>query len=88
MVSIASSLVPCESGYERNPETNRCRKSLAGASVLASPAAADTEQGSGSSLKTALIVTAGMGALGYGFYEWRYELLRLLRRLAGSSAGK
>ena len=88
VVSIASSLVPCESGYERNPETNRCRKSLAGASGLASPAAADTEQGSGSSLKTALIVTAGMGALGYGFYEWRYELLRLLRRLAGSSAGK
>lgn len=87
--SAASGLAACQAGYERNPSTNRCRKSLAvGESPVSSPASASIDAAGGSPLKNALIVTAGLGALGYGFYEWRSELWRAFRRLAIFVSGK
>lgn len=88
VLGTATTLVPCQSGYERNPETNRCKKVSDTLTALASPAAVAIESSGGDTLKNALIVTAGLGALGYGFYEWRSELLRALRRLAGLVSGK
>lgn len=86
VLGMASTLTPCPVGSERNPETNRCRK--ISENVLASPAAVAIESGGGNVLKNALIITAGLGALGYGFYEWRSELLRALRKLVGIVTGK
>ncbi len=89
-VASADDLVPCKEGYERNPETNRCRK-IVGATL--SPQA-DIEEllenessARGVVSPYALAAVAGVGALGYGTYEWRTELvsfgqraIRLLRR--------
>lgn len=87
LTSTASSLVPCLVGYERNVETNRCRKVSDSLTTLATPAKA-LGSSSGDTLKNALIITAGLGALSYGFYEWRSELLRALRRVVGLVSGK
>ena len=89
LLANVSTPAPCQDGYERNPSTNRCRKTVvAGGTPVASPAAAAIDAAGGSSLKTALIVTAGLGAFGYGFYEWRSELWRAFRRLATFVSGK
>jgi hypothetical protein len=88
VVSTGSTLTPCQQGYERNPETNRCKKASSIAAALSSPAAVAIESSGGSALKNALIITAGLGALGYGFYEWRSELWRALRRLSTFVTGK
>lgn len=83
VLAASQSLTPCKEGYERNPATNRCRKS----SVVASAAdmvadQAAIQKGGGSLLTSALLVTAGIGAVGYGVYEWRSEIWRGSRRLA------
>lgn len=75
----ASVLVPCQKGYERNPATNRCRKTIAAVTDTATTPQTITAENS--SLKTALLVIAGVGAVSYGLYEWRSELLRGLRRV-------
>jgi hypothetical protein len=87
VASSSGSLTPCQLGYERNPETNRCRKAT-GVGALSSPAAVAMESSGGSVLKNALIVTAGLGALGYGFYEWRSEIGRAARRVVTLVTGK
>lgn len=87
VLAANQTLVPCQAGYERNPETNRCKKTLAGNTSAATPAAA-LESSGASTLATALIITTGLGAVGYGVYEWRSELSRGLRRLAQLTSGK
>lgn len=87
VLAASRTLTPCQTGYERNPETNRCKKILIGSTSVATPAAA-LEPGGGSTLATALIITTGLGAVGYGIYEWRSELYRGLRRLAQLTSGK
>jgi hypothetical protein len=77
----SSTLAVCQEGYERNPETNRCRKvvsAIAGASnaeLLQNPASSQT-------LQSPYMLGAGVAvlALGYGFYEWRAEILRIFKR--------
>lgn len=78
---VSASLASCQAGYERNPETNRCRKAVSPIETFASAPAANTNDGGGSFLKNALIITAGVGAVSYGLYEWRSELARGLRRI-------
>lgn len=77
IASAVAELIPCNEGYERNPATNRCRK-VAGAST----AAANTTQlveaakGNGWNIWTwSLVAVGATGAIGYGVYEWRHELL-------------
>lgn len=81
----ATSLKPCQQGYERNPLTNRCRKSSSAASggvITATASGADTNEGAITAfhLGNALFATAGIGAVGYGVYEWRQEIGNGLRR--------
>lgn len=87
VLAASQTLTPCQTGYERNPETNRCKKILIGSTPATTPAAA-LESGGGSTLATALIITTGLGAVGYGVYEWRSELYRGLRRLTQLTSGK
>ena len=75
----ASALVPCQTGYDRNPATNRCRKAVA--STTGGAAETEVVTAENSSLQTALLIVAGAGAVSYGIYEWRTELLRGLRRV-------
>ena len=73
-----STLVPCQTGYERNPATNRCRKVIG--VVTNNAASTQVETAENSSFQAALLVFAAAGAVGYGVYEWRTELMRGLRR--------
>lgn len=77
-VDAVSSLAACQVGYERNPETNRCRKSNASAVTKPAVVPLHDEQ---PMLKNALIITVGVGAVGYGLYEWRSELRGALRKV-------
>lgn len=79
IVSAVAELLPCNEGYERNPATNRCRKVTA---VLAASAGSgdignENERGTGSiaGWGWALAAVAAGGAVGYGIYEWRHELV-------------
>ena len=75
----ATAPAPCSAGYERNPATNRCRKTVS--ATTNAPTAPQTVAAENSSLQTALLIVAGVGAVGYGIYEWRSELLRGLRHV-------
>lgn len=77
--TTVTALKPCQSGYERNPATNRCRKANLAANAAATPAAITHAQET-APLRTALVVTVGVGAVGYALYEWRSELSRFVRR--------
>lgn len=74
-----SAFVPCQAGYDRNPATNRCRKVIE--AVTNNAASTQVETAENSSFQTALLIVAGAGAVSYGIYEWRTELLRGLRRI-------
>lgn len=71
-----STLTPCKEGQERNPETNRCRNIVAMPDVGYAPEKT-AQQSSDNSL---YFVLAGVGAvaLGYGIWEWRREIAKLL----------
>ncbi len=76
--SVGSSLKPCKPGQKRNPETNRCRKTgqVAGAAVQKIE-----ETPEDTSASWWLAGVAGLGAVGYGVYEWRTEIIAGSRRL-------
>ena len=85
--SIASSddvaLADCGEGRERNPTTNRCRNvATAAASAMAFKVEPikDTAQ---AFVGWWALGGVGVLALGYGVWEWRSEITRLLRRATG-----
>lgn len=87
----AATLKPCQQGYERNPLTNRCRKASGAVAASTTPAALPPPAADASSplsLNTALLATAGIGAVGYGVYEWRRELGRAAVRITRLLARK
>lgn len=76
-------LKPCKDGYERNPETNRCRKALLSTMPAASfPVEPIQQAASDMGIWWALggVLAA---AVGYGAWEWRSEIVRILRRALG-----
>lgn len=79
VVSTASSLVACDTGQERNPETNRCKKSA----VLGDSTSKvqDLPASTKNSLNYWLLGGLLVGAVGYGVYEWRHEILNGFLRL-------
>lgn len=73
-IGSESGLKPCKKDQERNPETNRCRKKSASASGFATI----TDLPAASISKNISWMFAGVsvvGALGYGVFEWRREIL-------------
>ena len=81
-------LAPCLVGQERNPETNRCRKT--GLDTALSPASIDPvkQDPTSNPLVMSLLGAVGVGAIGYGIYEWRSELTGLLRKVTSRVGGK
>lgn len=74
----SSTLKPCDAGEERNPDTNRCRKtdgSVAGLSTVK-----DVQSPISGSPKWWLAGASFVAALGYAVYEWRSDLLKQLLR--------
>lgn len=77
---------PCDPGQERNPDTGRCRKitvSSKAANVIDSP------QKKGLFNTNSLVLgIAGVGAIGYGVYEWRSEIGGAFGKLAAKLGKK
>lgn len=75
----ASDLAPCKEGQERNSETNRCRN------IINMPQADYATESTKSVSRNdyAWWSFAGVSALalGYGVWEWRFELIKLFRSM-------
>jgi hypothetical protein len=85
MTAAVKGVSTCKIGYERNLDTNRCRK-VTPEVVAQSPAHAP--DGQTALLQTSLMATTAVGAVGYGLYEWRSEMLRVIGRLIALVSGK
>lgn len=79
-VLSATGPTPCPAGQTRNLETKRCRKSVL--TSLALPAAIEpVKQQTTNPFVMTLLGTIGVGAIGYGIYEWRSEIAGSLRKV-------
>lgn len=73
----ASTLAACKASQERNPETNRCRNIVN--MPIASYTPKQTEINSRNEYIWWSFVGVSLVAVIYGAWEWRYELLKMLR---------
>lgn len=81
LASTTSTLKPCQPGYERNPETNRCRKTANLASIAQAGFPVEPVSDSPQSfVGWWALGGAIMLGLGYAGWEWRHEVLGMLRR--------
>lgn len=89
--SIASSddvsLTDCGEGRERNPETHRCRNVVSTTVPAATFAVAPMKEAAKGFVGWWALGGVGLLAAGYGAWEWRRELARLLER-AGAFIGR
>lgn len=78
--TAAAELKPCAEGKVRSAETNRCRN--ASATVLGDKVGFAVEKTRSTGDATSLWALGGIGALivGYGVWEWRFELISFLRK--------
>ena len=75
-----SSLVPCDVGQERNPDTNRCRNIIS-AMPQADYAPEPTSQVSDNNILWWSLGGVGFVAIIYGIWEWRIEIGRLVHKI-------
>jgi len=80
-IASAEELKDCGEGRERNPVTSRCRNVL-GASITKADFAPERVSAS-SSARIGWLIFGGvmLAAIGYGAWEWRYELISFVRRI-------
>lgn len=76
----SSDLVPCKEGQERNPETNRCRN-VVSEIPQADYAPEQTAEPSTSYMSWLALAGVGTVAIGYGAWEWRREIMRLVHKI-------
>ncbi len=78
-IAGTTTLAPCKPGQYRHPETNRCRN------IVTMPDAEygveEIEESFGMPMNWILFGGAGTLAIGYGTWEWRRELVKVLRKL-------
>lgn len=82
-----SSLKPCKPGQERNAQTHRCRK-ITGASSGKINDVKDVLSAQNQTDKTSWVISAGavFGALIYGIWEWRNEIVQIVGGLKSKFA--
>ncbi len=74
-------LKECAEGYERNPATNRCRKIKTTTPPTADFAPESVKQVAGATWGWWVFGGVSLSAVGYGAWQWRWELSQLIRRL-------
>ncbi len=74
-------LKECAEGYERNPATNRCRKIKTTTPPTADFAPESVKQVAGATWGWWVFGGVSLLAVGYGTWQWRWELSQLIRRL-------
>ena len=79
-LASSSTLAACQEGYERNPKTNRCRKIIT--ATAGTTESLQNFTNNHQITQSPYLLGAGVAvlALGYGFYEWRVEILRIFKR--------
>lgn len=77
-----SELAPCKEGQERNPDTNRCRNVVSDM-PQADFAPKQTSQAENNYVLWWSIAGVGSVAVIYGVWEWRQEIGKIIRKIAG-----
>ena len=74
-------LKDCPEGFERNPATRRCRKIKTASIPVVGSATAGVQQVAGATWGWWVFGGVSLLAVGYGAWQWRWELSQLIRRL-------
>jgi len=74
-------LKDCPEGFERNPTTRRCRKIKTASMPVVGSATAGVQQVAGATWGWWVFGGVSLLAVGYGAWQWRWELSQLIRRL-------
>lgn len=87
IATASTTLAPCKEGQERNSETNRCRNvvsTMPAAKFAVEPVA----EGAKAFIGWWALGAVALFALGYGVWEWRYEIIAYIKRLSGFAKQK
>lgn len=82
ITASANDLKPCAANQERNPDTNRCRNTNNSATTADFPVQA-AAQSSQATLGWWAFGGVGTLAVGYAGWEWRREMLAIIKKSAG-----
>lgn len=74
-------LKDCPEGFERSPATKRCRKIKTASMPVAGSATAGVQQVAGATWGWWAFGGVSLLAIGYGAWQWRWEMSQLIRRL-------
>lgn len=74
-------LKDCPEGFERNPTTRRCRKIKTASMPVAGSATAGVQHVAGATWGWWVFGGVSLLAVGYGAWQWRWELSQLIRQL-------
>lgn len=74
-------LKDCPEGFERNPTTRRCRKIKTASMPVVGSATAGVQHVAGATWGWWVFGGVSLLAVGYGAWQWRWELSQLIRRL-------
>lgn len=74
-------LKDCPEGFERNPTTRRCRKVRTASMPVVGSATAGVKQVAGATWGWWVFGGVGLLAVGYGAWQWRWEMSQLIRKL-------
>ncbi len=74
-------LKDCPEGFERNPTTRRCRKVKTASMPIVGSATAGVQHVAGATWGWWVFGGVSLLAVGYGAWQWRWELSQLIRRL-------
>ena len=81
----------CPEGFERNPQTKRCRKIKSANMPTVGSAAAEVKQVAGAAWGWWVFGGVSLLAVGYGIWQWRWEISQFVRKIRESiksSSGK
>ena len=74
----------CSEGFERNPQTKRCRKIKSASMPTVGSAAAEVKQIAGATWGWWVFGGVSLLAVGYGVWQWRWEILQFVRKIRES----
>ena len=71
----------CPEGFERNPQTKRCRKIKSASMPTVGSAAAEVKQVAGATWGWWVFGGVSLLAVGYGVWQWRWEISQFVRKI-------
>ena len=74
----------CPEGFERNPQTKRCRKIKSANMPTVGSAAAEVKQIAGATWGWWVFGGVSLLAVGYGVWQWRWEISQFVRKIRES----